>query len=68
MMSGEFLKKTLKPYGPKRPQLRKFIEDYVNDLKYFYKSLSTVVRKGEDPSKYYKLFSILGVQQRSTPW
>ncbi|MEI7988603.1 MAG: DUF262 domain-containing HNH endonuclease family protein [Chloroflexota bacterium] len=62
-----YLKKTLKPLRTQEAELRKIIENYVNDLKKYYNSTVMVMRKVKTDPKYYKLFSILGLSATLYP-
>ena len=62
-----YLKKTLKPLRTKKVALKKFILDYVTDLKKFYDSFSRITDRVKVDPKYYKLFSILGISATLYP-
>jgi len=57
----DYLKKTLKDKKRDKAILSEFIKDYVNDLELFFSSFADVMENVSKNSKYYKLFSILGL-------
>lgn len=56
-----FLKKTLKPLRAKQAELKKFIENYVDDLTVFFESFLRILKRVSRKPKYYKLFINLGL-------
>ncbi len=62
-----YLKKSLKPLRTNKTKLKKFVQDYVIDLKNFYESFSGVVERVKINPKYYKIFSILGISATLYP-
>lgn len=56
-----FLKKSLKKLKGNSTELTTFINNYVEDLSIFFKSFMELTEKVKNESKYYKLFSILGL-------
>lgn len=62
-----YLKKSLKPLRTSQAKLRKFIQDYVTDLREYYDSFARLVGRVKTDPKYYKLFSLLGVSATLYP-
>ena len=56
-----YLKQTLKPLRTDQAALRAFIEDYVSDLHGFFASFALIANEIPESTKYYKLFSNLGI-------
>jgi hypothetical protein len=62
-----YLKSTLKPLRGDNYRLEKFIRSYVADLSLFFESFVRILRRVSQDTKYYKLFSILGLSARLYP-
>ncbi|MEK0336835.1 MAG: DUF262 domain-containing HNH endonuclease family protein [Nitrosopumilus sp.] len=58
---NDYLKKTLKDKKRDKVTLSEFIKDYVTDLELFFSSFADVLNNVSKNSKYYKLFSVLGL-------
>ena len=62
-----YLKKSMKPLRTDKIKLKKFIEEYVFDLEKFYASFAQLLEHVKTDTKYYKIFSILGVSATLYP-
>jgi len=62
-----YLKKSLKPLRTSPARLRRFIQDYVTDLRDYFDSFARLVARVKTDPKYYKLFSLLGISATLYP-
>jgi hypothetical protein len=62
-----YLKKSLKPLRNNKSKLKKFIQEYVLDLEKYFSCFDKILERAKTDTKYYKLFSILGISATLYP-